>query len=70
MFKKLADTLKEEVFSREEVRDIRTSLSGSSNGKPMKSIALWVGTREMKLSSWVEEEAADSFAEEVRKVLF
>lgn len=58
------------VFARAEVAAIRASISGSSNGKPMKRIELIVSGKAQPLARWVDGEKADVFVEEVRGALF
>lgn len=61
--------LKERVFPRASVANIRCSASGSSNGKPMKRVELIVASKSEVISRWVDGEKADAFVEEVRRAL-
>lgn len=57
---------KEKVFSRQQISDIRASVSGSSNGKPMKRLELIAGNKAESLARWIDGDAADSIVETVR----
>lgn len=61
--------LNDRSFPRDSVTDIRASVSGSSNGQPMKRIELLVGNRAEKIASWVDGEKADALVAEVRGAL-
>lgn len=61
--------LKDRSFPRDSVSDIRASVSGSSNGQPMKRIELIVGNHAEKIASWVDGEKADALVAEVRGVI-
>lgn len=61
--------VKDRSFPRSAVTDMRATMFGSSNGKPMKRIELIVGDRSEKLSSWMDGDAADELVAEVRAVL-
>ena len=62
--------LKEQVFPRDDVRDLRTSRSGDSNGKPMNRIDLQVGGQTHTLAYWVDAGVAERFVAEVRACLW
>lgn len=59
----------EKVFERSLFRDIRVSVTGSVNGKPMKRIELILGDRSETIANWVAGEKADALVEEVRQAL-
>lgn len=61
--------LEDRTFPRTSVTDIRCSVSGSSNGKPMKRVELIVGDKAEKLAWWVDGELADAFVAGVRAAL-
>lgn len=61
--------LKERVFPRAQVSDIRTSVSGSSNNRTMKRVELIVGDKAEKIAGWIDGEQADALVEEVRRAL-
>ncbi len=61
--------LQDRSFPRDSVSDIRASVSGSSNGQPMKRIELIAGNRAEKIASWVDGEKADVMVAEVRGAL-
>jgi hypothetical protein len=61
--------IKERVFPRESVTDIRSSVSGSSNGRSMKRVELIVGNKAEKVASWIEGEKADVLLGEVRHAM-
>ena len=61
--------LKERLFPRSAVTDIRSSVSGSSNGKPMKRVELIVGNKAEPIARWIDGEKADALVEEVRHAL-
>jgi hypothetical protein len=61
--------LEERSFPRQTVADIRTSNSGSSNGKTMKRIELIADDRVETVASWMDSEKADAFAAEVRSAM-
>jgi hypothetical protein len=58
------------VFPRAEVRDVRASASGTSNGKTMKRIELLAGQKAHSLSRWIDGEKADALVAEARRGLF
>lgn len=61
--------LKDQSFPRAQVADMRTSNSGHNNGKPMKRVDLIVGDKVVKIASWMDGDAADAMAAEVREAL-
>ncbi|MGC4015570.1 MAG: hypothetical protein QM755_13780 [Luteolibacter sp.] len=61
--------LKEQLFDRAQVRDIRASESGQTNGKPMKKLELIVGDKAERIAWWVDGEKADAVVDEVRAAL-
>lgn len=61
--------VKDQSFPRNQVTDIRTSASGSSNGRTMKRIELIVGNKAERIASWVDGDAADELIEEVRAAI-
>ena len=66
---KRGQIIKNQSFPRNQVTDIRTSASGSANGKTMKRIELIVGTKAEKIATWVNGDEADAFAEKVRSAI-
>jgi hypothetical protein len=67
---RLGRVLKERVFPRAEVTDIRSSVSGKSNTTTMKRVELIVGTRAEPLARWIEGEKADALVEGARRAMF
>ena len=61
--------LKERAFTRATVADIRSSVSGSSNGKTMKRVELIVANKSELVSRWTDGVKADEFVKEVRQVM-
>jgi hypothetical protein len=61
--------IKERLFPRESVTDIRSSLSGSSNGRAMKRVELIAAGKAEKIASWMEAEKADDMIAEIRQAL-
>ncbi|MES2659029.1 MAG: hypothetical protein V4689_10460 [Verrucomicrobiota bacterium] len=61
--------LKERLFPRASVTDIRSSVSGSSNGKTMKRVELIVAGKSELVSRWLDGEQADEIVEEVRRAM-
>lgn len=61
--------LKEEVYPRQSVSDIRAVTSGAMNSKTMKQIELLVGDRAEPVSTWVDGEKADELVSEIRGML-
>lgn len=61
--------IKEQTYPRADVSNIRTSASGSSNGRTKKRIEMIVGGKAETLALWVDEEKADAFAAEARSAL-
>lgn len=61
--------LKERVFPRASVTEIRSSVSGSSNGKAMKRIELIGGDQAETIARWIDGDKADALVEEVRRPL-
>ncbi len=62
--------LKERVFPRANVSGIRSSTSGTSNGKAMKRLEIHVAGKAETVSHWIDGEKADELAEKVRNALF
>lgn len=61
--------LKERAFPRPSVADIRSSVSGSSNGKTMKRVELIVANKAEPVARWIDGEKADELVDQVRRVL-
>lgn len=61
--------LKEQLFDRAQVRDIRASETGQTNGKPMKKLELIVGDKAERIAWWMDGEKADAVVDEVRAAL-
>jgi len=59
----------EKTFDRSQLRDIRATVSGGVNGKPMKRIEMIVGDRSETIANWVAGEKADALVEEVRQAM-
>ena len=57
-------------FPKGDVLDVRASVVGSSNGKPMKRIELLIGGKAHLLGRWFDGEKADAFVAEARRALF
>ncbi|MCP5544650.1 MAG: hypothetical protein H7A49_12170 [Akkermansiaceae bacterium] len=62
--------LSEQTWPRGDVKALRSSGSGHSNGKPMKRITLLAGNKEVTLASWVEGDAADAVVNEAKAALW
>lgn len=61
--------IEERTFERSRFRDIRATVSGSVNGRPMKRIELILGDRSETIANWVAGEKADALVEEVRQAM-
>ncbi|MFD2257024.1 hypothetical protein ACFSSA_10070 [Luteolibacter algae] len=61
--------LEDQSFPRREVTDIRSSVSGKSNGKDMKRLELIVNDRVVKIARWIDGGAADKLVSEVRQAM-
>lgn len=61
--------LEDRSFPRNQVHDIRGTISGSSNNKSMKRVELIVGDKTEKIASWMDGEMADQMIAEVRAAL-
>ncbi len=64
-----ATVVEEKTFERRLFRDIRASVMGSVNGKPMKRIEMILGDRSETIANWVAGEKADALVEEVRQAM-
>ena len=62
--------LKERVFARADVSGIRSSTSGTSNGKTMKRLEILVAGKAETVAHWIDGEKADELAEKFRNSLF
>lgn len=61
--------LDDRSFPRNQVHDIRGTVSGSSNNKSMKRVELIVGDKAEKIASWMDGDLADQLIAEVRAAL-
>jgi hypothetical protein len=61
--------LRDRTFPRPSVTDLSSSVSGSSNGKPMKRIELITADSAEKLAWWIDADLADAFVTEARAAL-
>jgi len=61
--------IEEKTFERRLFRDIRATVSGGVNGKPMKRIEMILGDRSETIANWVAGEKADALVEEVRQAM-
>lgn len=61
--------LEDRSFPRNQVHDIRGTVSGSSNNKSMKRVELIVGDKAEKITSWMDGDLADQLIAEVRAAL-
>jgi hypothetical protein len=61
--------IKERVFPRDAVTDLRSSVSGSSNNRTMKRVELIVSGKAEKIASWIESGKADEMLDEGRRAL-
>ncbi len=61
--------LEDRSFPRNQVHDIRGTISGSNNNKSMKRVELIVGEKAEKIASWMDGDMADQLIQEVRSAL-
>lgn len=61
--------LEDRSFPRNQVHDIRGTISGSSNNNAMKRVELIVGDKTEKIANWMDAGLADQLIAEVRAAL-
>ncbi|MEP2774678.1 MAG: hypothetical protein ABJ118_12560 [Luteolibacter sp.] len=61
--------LKDVSYARNTIAAVRSSVSGRSNGTPMKRVELIAGDKAVKLASWMDGEKADEWVAELRAAL-
>jgi hypothetical protein len=63
------ETLREEVFPREEIKAVVSSVNGHSNGKPMSRVELILRDRAKTLAYWVDSREAETFVAEASRAM-
>lgn len=62
--------LSEQTWPRGDIKAVRSTSSGHSNGKPMKKISLLAGEKEITLAWWVDADAADAVVDQATAALW
>lgn len=61
--------MKDVSYPRDSITAVRSSVSGSNNGKPMKRVELITDDKAVSVASWIEGQAADQLALELRAAI-
>lgn len=58
--------MKDVSYPRDSISAVRSSISGSNNGKPMKRVELITTDKAIKIASWIDGDEADGLVSELR----
>lgn len=61
--------MKDVSYPRDSITAVRSSVSGSNNGKPMKRVELITTDKAVKIASWIDGDEADELVSELRAAI-